>query len=72
LRQLPDEWIHRPWQAPAAVLAAAGVELGVTYPRPIVDFAESRRAALDAYARIREPVTREAAAAPARRRARRG
>ena len=71
LAQLPDEWIHRPWQAPAAVLAAAGVELGVTYPRPIVDFAESRREALDAYARIREPATREATAAP-RRRARSG
>jgi len=56
LARVPDEWIHRPWQAPAAVLAEAGVELGVTYPRPVVDFGESRRAALAAYAQIREPV----------------
>jgi deoxyribodipyrimidine photo-lyase len=54
--RLPDAWIHRPWQAPAPVLAAAGVELDVTYPRPIVDFPASRAEALGAYARIREPV----------------
>ncbi|HEX6571663.1 MAG TPA: deoxyribodipyrimidine photo-lyase [Steroidobacteraceae bacterium] len=59
LARLPDAWIHRPWQAPAHVLAAAGVTLGSTYPRPIVELATSRRDALDAYARIREPVARE-------------
>jgi deoxyribodipyrimidine photo-lyase len=56
LARLPDAWIHRPWQAPAHVLAAAGVELGVTYPRPLVDFPASRGAALAAYGRIKEPV----------------
>ncbi len=56
LRMLPDPYIHRPWEAPAAVLAAAGVELGRTYPGPIVDFRDSRQAALDGYARVREPV----------------
>ena len=30
-------------------LAAAGIELGATYPAPIVDLAESRQRALDAY-----------------------
>ena len=59
LARLPDAWIHRPWLAPAHVLAAAGVTLGPTYPRPIVELATSRRDALDAYARIREPVARE-------------
>ncbi|MCU0624645.1 MAG: DNA photolyase family protein, partial [Gemmatimonadaceae bacterium] len=38
LARLPNEWIHRPWEAPAAVLAAAGVRLGETYPAPVVDF----------------------------------
>ena len=56
LARLPDAWIHRPWQAPAAVLAAAGVALGSTYPEPIVDFPASRNAALAAYGRIRAPV----------------
>ncbi|HET7201920.1 MAG TPA: deoxyribodipyrimidine photo-lyase [Steroidobacteraceae bacterium] len=60
LAQLPDAWIHRPWQAPSDVLLAAGVTLGKTYPRPIVDLAASRREALAAYARIREPVARHA------------
>jgi len=38
------------------VLGAAGVELGRTYPHPVVDFRASRQAALDGYARVREPV----------------
>jgi deoxyribodipyrimidine photo-lyase len=53
LAALPDAWIHRPWQAPANVLAAAGVALGQTYPHPIVDFPASRDAALGAYATIK-------------------
>jgi deoxyribodipyrimidine photo-lyase len=53
LAALPDRYVHRPWQAPQSVLAAAGVTLGGTYPRPVVDFAASRNAALAAYARIR-------------------
>jgi len=55
LGRLPDEWIHRPWQAPADVLSSAGVALGSTYPAPIVDLRESRLAALSAYERIRRP-----------------
>jgi deoxyribodipyrimidine photo-lyase len=49
LRQMPAEWIHKPWEAPPLVLAAAGVHLGSTYPRPIVDHAEARAAALRAF-----------------------
>jgi deoxyribodipyrimidine photo-lyase len=60
LARLPDAWIHRPWQAPAHVLVAAGVTLDETYPRPVVDFATSRREALAAYARTREPAARPA------------
>ena len=48
LADLPDKWIHHPWDAPADVLADAGVELGTTYPRPIVDHAEARDRALEA------------------------
>ncbi|HYP87512.1 MAG TPA: deoxyribodipyrimidine photo-lyase [Polyangiaceae bacterium] len=42
LAQLPAKFIHRPAEAPAAVLRAAGVELGKTYPTPIVDHAMAR------------------------------
>ena len=57
LRRLPDPWIHRPWEAPQAVLTEAGVELGRDYPWPVVDFRSSRQAALGAYATIRGPAT---------------
>jgi deoxyribodipyrimidine photo-lyase len=60
LARLPDGWVHRPWQAPADVLAAAGVTLGATYPHPVVDFPASRNAALAAYAGIKEPAIRPA------------
>ena len=53
LARLPAAWIHRPWQAPPATLAAAGVELGRTYPRPIVSLLRSRELALEAYQRTR-------------------
>ena len=49
LARLEAPHIHAPHAAPAAVLQAAGVQIGSTYPAPIVDLAESRRAALAAY-----------------------
>ncbi len=48
LEAVPSRWIHEPWNAPAGELNAAGVELGIDYPEPIVDHAEARRAALAA------------------------
>jgi deoxyribodipyrimidine photo-lyase len=53
LAQLPSEWIHRPWEAPAEVLAEAGIELGHDYPRPIIDHAEARKRALEEFGRIK-------------------
>jgi deoxyribodipyrimidine photo-lyase len=53
LARLPDRWIHCPWEAPAAVLAEAGVALGRDYPRPVVDFRDSRAAALASYGSIK-------------------
>ncbi len=52
LAKLPDDVIHSPWAAPADVLAKAGVELGVTYPEPIVDHAAARERALAAFAAL--------------------
>ena len=53
IARLPDRWIHQPWAAPSAVLHEAGVELGVTYPSPVVDLGDSRKRALQAYAQLR-------------------
>lgn len=53
LNGLPNEWIHRPWEAPENILKKAGVELGKTYPYPIVDHVQARKRALEAYAKIR-------------------
>ena len=50
LAKLEAKWIHRPWEAPKAVLEAAGVRLGESYPLPIVDHASARARALAAYA----------------------
>jgi deoxyribodipyrimidine photo-lyase len=52
LARLPAPWIHKPWQAPPAVLLAAEIELGRTYPHPIVSHPISRQIALDAYQQI--------------------
>jgi deoxyribodipyrimidine photo-lyase len=52
LARLPDKWIHQPWKAPAAELQKAGVVLGETYPRPIVDLTGSRREALAGYQQV--------------------
>ncbi len=53
LAGLPARWIHRPWEAPPIELRAAGVVLGRTYPRPIVDHGEARLRALDVFAEAR-------------------
>lgn len=54
LANLPDRWIHRPFEAPPPVLASAGVVLGENYPRPIVEHAQARREALAALAQMRD------------------
>lgn len=46
LTGLPDSVLHRPFEANDDVLEKAGVVLGRTYPRPIVDHARARDAAL--------------------------
>ncbi|NLH81956.1 MAG: deoxyribodipyrimidine photo-lyase, partial [Phyllobacteriaceae bacterium] len=52
---LPNAVVHAPWTASPAVLAAAGVRLDETLPRPIVDHAAARRRALDAFAATARP-----------------
>lgn len=54
LAGLPNAFIHHPWEAPEPVLSEAGVELGKSYPRPIVDHKQARDRALAAYNAIRK------------------
>jgi len=53
LAQLPSSVIHQPWSATPLELASSGVELGKTYPEPIVDHRKGRERALAAYAKVR-------------------
>jgi deoxyribodipyrimidine photo-lyase len=50
LRRLPPRWIHKPWDAPPEILRQAGVRLGESYPRPIIDHALARNRALALFA----------------------
>ncbi|MXN64297.1 deoxyribodipyrimidine photo-lyase [Stappia sp. GBMRC 2046] len=49
LSSLPNEYLFRPFDAPQNVLKKAGVELGETYPHPLVDHSKARVRALDAF-----------------------
>lgn len=56
LAQLPNTWIHHPWDTPADILDRAKINLGVSYPRPILDHDTARiraLAALDSIKRLR-------------------
>ena len=54
LSDMPKKFLHAPWEAPAMTLASAGVELGKTYPEPVVDHKTARQGALDAYEVIKK------------------
>jgi deoxyribodipyrimidine photo-lyase len=52
LANLPNRYLHKPWEAPETVLESAGVQLGVHYPQPMVDLKQSRELALQAFANL--------------------
>ncbi len=54
LAELPDKLIHAPWLAKPLDLQAAGVELGKTYPLPVVDHAVAREKTLARYAVVKQ------------------
>ncbi len=53
LARLEAPAIHSPWTASADALERAGVVLGKTYPKPIVDHGQARARALEAFAKMR-------------------
>ena len=52
LKGLQPPALYEPWNVSKMELAMAGVELGVNYPKPIVDHVEARGRALAAYKTI--------------------
>jgi deoxyribodipyrimidine photo-lyase len=61
LAGLPNRWIHKPWLAPSALMSELKIELGATYPHPMVDHSEAREKALEGFQAIkRAGVSREA------------
>jgi len=54
LADMPVSHLFNPWEAPAELLKAAGVDLGTTYPKPAVDLKRSREEALAAYKQINQ------------------
>ncbi|XP_052190594.1 cryptochrome-1 [Diospyros lotus] len=54
LARMPTDWIHHPWDAPLTILKAAGVELGLNYPKPIIDIEFARDHLTEAILTMRE------------------
>ena len=54
LANLNAKQIHAPWKLGALELEAAGVALGKTYPRPVVDHADARALTLQRYAVVKK------------------
>lgn len=63
LAKLPGKLIHAPWLARPVDLAAAGIELGRDYPRPVVEHDQARKRTLERYAVVKD---RGLAGTPAR------
>jgi deoxyribodipyrimidine photo-lyase len=59
LAKLGNKYIHRPFDAPDHLLREAGIELGKTYPKPIIDHGFARDRALAAYRTLRGGATEE-------------
>ena len=49
IASLPNKYLFNPWEAPEDILKETGIQLGSTYPKPIIDLKISRDAALEAF-----------------------
>lgn len=58
LSGLPNKVIHAPWLATESQLSEAGIIVGISYPQPIVDLAQSRKDALQRFDKIKQHVNR--------------
>ena len=53
LGKIEGKAIHAPWTLPKDNLKAAGIELGMTYPEPMIDHKFARERALKAYENVK-------------------
>ena len=53
LKNMPKQYIHKPWEAPENILKEANINLGKDYPKPIIDLKLSREHALLSYEKIK-------------------
>jgi deoxyribodipyrimidine photo-lyase len=53
IAKLSERSIHAPWTCPPIELSAAGVRLGETYPRPVVEHDQARKRTLERYAVVK-------------------
>lgn len=53
LGQVPDKYLHEPWEMPVNVQEDVGCVIGDDYPAPIVDHYAARERTLEAYAQAR-------------------
>lgn len=56
LKNLPNKYLYKPWEAPSTLLKEAGITLGTTYPHPIVDVKTSRERALEAFTATKQAI----------------
>ena len=54
---MPAQYIHKPWEASPLILKAAGVDLGQSYPEPLIGVKEGRERALAAYQDMKRAAT---------------
>ena len=54
LNGLSPKQIHAPWLQAPEVLAKAGIVLGATYPRPVVEHDAARKRTLERYAVVKK------------------
>lgn len=49
LQQVPEAYIHKPWEMPQELQKQAGCRIGIDYPEPIIDHQYARQRTLDAF-----------------------
>ena len=54
IASLPDKYLFSPWETPDHILQESGIELGTTYPNPIVDLKQSRDEAMAAFQSLKQ------------------
>jgi deoxyribodipyrimidine photo-lyase len=49
LQNVPDKYIHKPWEMPVDTQLLCGCRIGADYPEPLVDHIFARQRALETY-----------------------